>query len=559
MKNKLGWIGLSLLAACSPSKPIDPTALVDLNQSPELRIKGWAKNDAWLAQGPAPKTLLANWFNKDSTLDGNEGVSSDKVYAAGNTVTPAKPIVVAVVDSGVDIKHPDLQGKIWTNSGEIPDNGIDDDGNGFVDDVHGWNFLGKVDMTTMEVTREYARMSKLRSDAGTLSEAQEKYYNELVAIVPKKKSDAEREFQSNLDYRKKLEYYYVILRMANVTAIPFQQITKESIAAIQSDIPAVKVSQQKMLSLFADIFKDKPNQSVLALDAMISRNYEDAYVFYNADFDPRKELLKDNPAQFLERGYGDANVSFGSSSHGTHVAGIIAADRKNGIGIQGVAQDVLIMPVRAVPDGDEYDKDIANAIHYAVDNGANIISMSFGKGYSPEFTQVQEAFGYAASKNVLIVHAAGNEDTDIDVTTHFPTRVKNAAIDEQVPGWIEVGASFAFKDATLPAKFSNYGKLGVDLFAPGVYITSTVSYGNGYDRYSGTSMATPVVSGVAALLLSQKPGLSAVELKDQLLKTVTTYSGLTVLKPSIKNNPGLLFSDLSRTGGIVNAFNALAL
>ncbi|MEJ0033561.1 MAG: S8 family serine peptidase [Bacteroidota bacterium] len=272
---------------------------------------------------------------------------------------------------------------------------------------------------------------------------------------------------------------------------------------------------------------------------------------YNENFDSRK-IVGDHYSDVYEKGYGNNDVTGPDALHGTHVAGIVAANRNNDIGIRGIANNVRIMSVRAVPNGDERDKDVANAIIYAVDNGASVINMSFGKSFSPEKEAVDKAVKYAEKKGVLLIHAAGNDSEDIDKENNFPTR---AYIDgKEAKNWVEIGASSFGTDAEFVASFSNYGKKGVDVFAPGVEIYSTVP-DNHYEIEQGTSMAAPMVTGVAALLMSYFPDLSATEIKDIIRKSTRKFDGLEVNIPGSKKKAEL--SDLSNTGGLVNAYEAV--
>ncbi|MFN3316269.1 MAG: S8 family serine peptidase, partial [Raineya sp.] len=276
---------------------------------------------------------------------------------------------------------------------------------------------------------------------------------------------------------------------------------------------------------------------------------------YNEKFDPRK-IVGDNPKKLREKGYGNNDVKGPDAFHGTHVAGIIAANRDNNLGIKGVANNVLIMPIRAVPDGDERDKDIANAIYYAVDNGAHIINMSFGKAYSPNKAFVDEAVKYAEAKGVLLVHAAGNDAKNLEVEANFPNRTY-ADNGKEATNWLEIGASsWHNSDSKFVANFSNYGKSKVDVFAPGVDIYSTVPDKNTYKHASGTSMAAPATSGVAALLMSYYPTLTAVQVKEILMKSSIKYSQ-NINKPGEKDNTDTKLSDLCITGGIINAYEAV--
>jgi subtilisin family serine protease len=272
----------------------------------------------------------------------------------------------------------------------------------------------------------------------------------------------------------------------------------------------------------------------------------------NPDFNPRT-IIGDDPADPSQRRYGNRDVTGPDAKHGSHVAGIIGAVRGNDTGIDGIATSVRLMAVRAVPNGDEHDKDIANAIRYAVDNGAHIINMSFGKGYSPFKALVDEAVKYADSRGVLMIHAAGNDGENLAESPSFPTPQYLAG--GRATNWIEVGASSWKGGENLAASFSNYGKEQVDVFAPGVDILSTVP-GGGYERQSGTSMAAPVVSGVAALLMSYFPTLSATDVKQILIDTATRHGDTMVVRPG-SDGEKVRFSELSITGGIVNAHAAV--
>jgi subtilisin family serine protease len=317
------------------------------------------------------------------------------------------------------------------------------------------------------------------------------------------------------------------------------------VTALQSMQQDVVASRRLYLQLAESGIS--PHDLARAVESM------EAQVKYNLNpqFDPRA-IVGDNPASLAERGYGNTDVTGPDASHGTHVAGIIGAVRGNGVGVDGIAPSVRIMAIRAVPDGDERDKDVANAIRYAADNGAHIINMSFGKSYSPGKAAVDAAVKYADSKGVLLVHAAGNEGANLATAPNFPTP---RYLDGGRPAnWIEVGAT-SWKGAdSLVATFSNYGSELVDVFAPGVDILSTVP-GNGYGRESGTSMAAPVVSGLAALLMSYYPSLTAADVKRIILASATRRGELRVMLPG--SGESVAFGTLSSTGGIVNAHAAV--
>jgi subtilisin family serine protease len=317
------------------------------------------------------------------------------------------------------------------------------------------------------------------------------------------------------------------------------------VTALQATQQDVQMSRRLYLQLAASgISPHDLARGVESIEAQVKYNL-------NPQFDPRA-IVGDNPANLSERGYGNTDVVGPDASHGTHVAGIIGAVRGNGVGIDGIAPAVRIMAIRAVPNGDERDKDVANAIRYAADNGAHIINMSFGKAYSPGKAAVDAAVKHAESKGVLLVHAAGNEGANLATAQNFPTpRYLGGG---RPANWIEVGAT-SWKGAdSLVAPFSNYGSELVDVFAPGVDILSTVP-GNGYERESGTSMAAPVVSGLAALLMSYYPSLTAADVKRIILASATKRADLRVALPG--SGESVTFGTLSNTGGIVNAYNAV--
>ena len=424
-----------------------------------------------------PGTL--NWYNGVGT-----GMQTDKAYKLLKSKKP-KAVIVAVIDSGVDIEHEDLQGKIWTNEKEIPKNGIDDDKNGYIDDVHGWNFLGNkkgqnLDAARLEKTRILAKLMLKYEDIDPSSINKDAEY-ELYLKVKSEVAEARAEFE------------------------PYMEMLKQGV-----------------------------------FDAETKKYIEDQMKYnLNVDFNDRA-LIGDNPDDFNDIHYGNSDVEGPDALHGTHVAGIIAAIRGNNKGGDGVADNVKIMSIRTVPNGDEFDKDIYLAVRYAVDNGASVINMSFGKAYSPHQEKVYEAFQYADSKGVLMIHAAGNDAKDIDIEPNYPTSLYSF---QEMPldHFLTIGASTKDKD-TLTASFSNFGKKGVDIFAPGFEIYNSVPQSD-YKNLQGTSMAAPMVAGVAALLKSYFPSLSMSEIKSIILSSGTTYKGN--------------FQNLSSTGKVVNVYNAV--
>ena len=267
----------------------------------------------------------------------------------------------------------------------------------------------------------------------------------------------------------------------------------------------------------------------------------------------------DDPDDLTDTNYGNNDVDGPDpkkedAKHGTHVAGIIAAERNNGIGINGVADNVKIMAVRAVPDGDEYDKDIALGIRYAVDNGAKVINTSFGKYFSTHPEWVMDAIKYAAKNDVLIVNAAGNDALDMDVTRIYPNDQTPENEEEIADNFLTVGASNFDYGSDLVARFSNYGQTNVDVFAPGTKIWSTTP-NNEYEFLQGTSMASPAVAGVAAMIRSLYPKLSAAQVKEVIMKSGLASPQKVMVGGNSKDiRP---FAELSVSGKMVNLYNAL--
>lgn len=510
-----------------------------------------------------------NWFNL-SPSDGAEGVRTEETYRTFG-MPKSEEIIVAVIDSGVDVNHEDLQGKIWINEGEVANDGIDNDGNGYVDDVFGWNFIGgsngmasivkdnsltnglrlvkgdpsaQVDADTLEITRELLRMKKLKAHVEelgeTLSAQQEAYLNRIAKEVGDAVEEAK---QVVTNYSVRLKQYKAaetILKTAGVSTMSL-----EAVRAVESTDATVLEAKKTMLMLLSN------NMSEARLTRILDAYGERLQFMYNENFNPRT-IVGDNYTDVNERIYGNNDVIGPDSSHGTHVAGSIAANRDNNLGIMGVATNVKIMAVRVVPNGDERDKDVANGIRYAVDNGAKIINMSFGKAFSPYKKVVDEAVRYAESKGVLLVHAAGNSNQNNDSEPNFPNR-NDKTRGVEFSNWLEIGASSYQKGLSLPADFSNYGKRSVDFFAPGVDILSTTP-DNSYDTYSGTSMAAPTASGVAALLLSYDTSMDAASVRSLMIDTSRRYPKLKVNLPGTETP--VLFSSLSTYGSIVDAFEA---
>jgi subtilisin family serine protease len=505
----------------------------------------------------------AQWYLNDPQLDKVPGVGATRAYAELLKGRTPSPVVVAVIDSGIDTAHVDLKPVLWRNPGEIPGNGIDDDHNGYVDDVHGWNFIGgkdgrNISVETLETTRIVAKYGP--RFAGKTS----------AQIKPADRASYTLYLKAKKSYDTKRKELTSELAQAGQMTGPLTQMTaalKEKLGVEKLDTAtmrqaAARISDPDFKGLLTSLYQNMKQGGIGDTDALISElnnelkdQREQLEYSMNTKFNARADIVKDNPDDVNERNYGNNDVQGPDALHGTHVAGIIAAVRTNNIGVQGIAATpVQVMSVRAVPNGDERDKDVANAIRYAVDNGAQIINMSFGKEFSPQRAAVEAAYKYAASKNVLLVHAAGNEDDNLDLTPHYPA---SFYLDGTTPPTLlTVGASGPTLDENLPASFSNYSKRQVDVFAPGVGIFSTLP-DNKYGSESGTSMASPVTAGVAAVLKSYYPNLTAADLK-RIIRQSAQVHHTQVLVPG-ENGKKADFSTLSATGGIVDLYMALQL
>jgi cell wall-associated protease len=501
-----------------------------------------------------------NWQNLDPKKNKIAGIGTDKAYAELLKNKKATRVIVAVIDGGVDINQEDLKNKIWVNEKEIPGNGIDDDHNGYIDDIHGWNFLGNtsgknINDENLELTRIYKILKVKYSNIDTLNLSGEAlnnftYYQKIRETFYNKYSEAKTEQEIFKPVSSIFSYYDSIV----CSILKKNDYSLSDIKSMPTPNKFIKTVKKTLLKLYSKGYsKEDYEEYIKQLNDKINFNL-------NTDFNPR-DTVGDNPAEFPGKPYGNNDVTGPEPFHGTFVSGIIAANRNNNIGINGIADSVKIMVLRAVPNGDEYDKDIANAIIYAVNNGAQIINCSFGKSYSPNKQFVDSALRYAMNKGVLIVHAAGNESENVDTTDNYPSKYDLQG-NEIINSFINVGASCSKANKELVAGFSNYGKKTVDIFAPGYRIYSTKPE-NHYGLSDGTSFSSPMVAGTAALIKSYYPRLSAVQIKDILIKSGKNYSKLPVYMPG-KNgliNKEILaeFGDLSVSGSVLNVYDALKL
>ena len=538
-------LAAAFLAACAPARP----AVTAPAPTPPARAEP-------VPAGPAQPTASAipavppAWWLADTDAAGAYGAGVERAYRellAGRA--PQQTVVVAVIDSGVDVAHPDLDGDIWVNAREVAGNRKDDDGNGYADDVHGWDFIGgpdgrDVDVDTFEVTRLFA-LCQQHASAGSTGSAPSAA--ECPAI--------EAEYRQRVD---KYQQMQVQLQGMNAALTEIVQLLRQQLNS--DSLTAANV--QKLQPMRSDV--QQARSAYLQLAGMgytpedIAKELKNVndIVKYSLDpsFNPRP-LVGDNYADPTERAYGNADVTGPDASHGTGVAGIIGAERGNGLGEDGIAPAVRIMVVRTVPNGDERDKDVANAIRYATDNGARVINMSFGKSHSPYKQVVDEAVKYATSRGVLLVHAAGNDAADLAKEPNFPSARYLGGGESDT--WIEVGASGWKGAGSLAAEFTNYGADQVDVFAPGVDIHTT-DVNRDWQRNSGTSFSAPVVAGVAALIMAYYPALHARAVKQIILDSATPLRDQLVTRPGTTDEK-VRFGDLSRTGALVNAYAALRL
>lgn len=535
-----------LLTSCgSTVKPINAALLKNTN---EKTSKSTEIEDA----------QLKRWSYSDLVSDTIPGMSVDKAYAELIPNLKSTKVIVAVIDSGIDIEHEDLKNVMWTNENEIPDNGIDDDKNGYIDDIYGWNFLGDIVGENLEFVRIIRRYNDLfEGKSSSDVEESKKAIFDLYESAKAEYSKEHKEIKANFDRYSQMLNQVTVAHEVVSKKIGKENYNAEDLAAItdptEEDQKNIGVIS-KMLAYGGSIpdFKNRLNRGVQYFQGRLKNHFTT-----DTDF---RAVLKDNPYDINDKVYGNNDVDGPDTKkedarHGTHVAGIIAAQRANNIGMDGVAQNVEIMALRAVPDGDEYDKDVALAIRYAADNGAKVINTSFGKAYSQNPEWVWDAIKYAAKKDVLIVNAAGNDANNLDLVVSYPNDeiIKGEEISDN---FITIGALNYKYGKEMVATFSNYGAANVDLFSPGVKIWSTTPLDT-YEYLQGTSMASPNVAGVAAVVRSCYPKLSAKQVKQVLMDSGLSVSSSVIVGGDESNMQP--FTAISKSGKTVNLYNALIL
>lgn len=518
-----GIVAIGLLAGCGAA-PINLDPITN-NDQRDLNKQEFTEDQ------------YKDWGHADLFTDTIPGMSVEKAYREILASREGTKVIVGVVDSGVDINHEDLKNVIWVNDDEIPDNNIDDDKNGYVDDIHGWNFLG----TAVHENLEMTRIVKQGDDGSEMYKAA--------------KAEYDKEFNET---EGTLNGYRELMVITELTdSIVREELGKDSYTL--EELRSIDAQDEQMMQTkrFLEFYMSQYG-SVDEFKTLLEKDMEilnSQYEYHlNTDFDGRSEV-GDDPYDINDTDYGNNDVitDLERTRHGTHVAGIIAAQRDNNIGMNGVAANVEIMALRAVPDGDEYDKDIALAIRYAVDNGAKVINGSFGKSFSPNKEWVYDALKYAAEHDVLFVHAAGNDGSFLDEVDNYPNDQEGVG-PEFVDNVLTVGALNWDYGEQMVAGFSNYGKSNVDVFAPGTKIYATTP-DDTYEYLQGTSMAAPGVAGVAALIRSYFPKLKASQVKAIIMESGLT-SDQEVIVAGDPNNKQK-FTELSRSGTMVNLYNAL--
>lgn len=493
------------------------------------------------------------WHLLDPNQNNVEGISLSQAYDFLNKNNKkATKVVVAIIDSGIDTTHEDLRSNLWHNPKEIPYNKIDDDGNGYIDDIYGWNFLGGTDGRNID--------GEVAESVRIYRENKEKYEGKKKSEIPKNEIEKYKTWvRAKTEVLGKIKRY----KASEANLKDWLSAINKSEEILHFEAKDDSISQEKLKKIVPQTKKE------LAAKNILLRSYKIGYTknvveegieyfegelakSYNLKYNPRPDIVKDNPDDITDTIYGNNDVMAVGNSHGTGVSGIIGAVRNNGIGTQGIVDSVELMMIRVVPGADERDKDVALAIRYAVNNGAKIINCSFGKYYGKHPKFVNDAIDYAIAHDVLIIHAAGNNSYNNDKTERYPN-----PREDQITNWIDVGASGKYDNLNLAAGFSNYGPKTVDIFAPGVDIYSTKPHSK-YGSSSGTSDASPVVTGVAALLKSYYPDLTAKEIRDIILQSANKLPKTKVLLPGSKKKK-TKFKKLSTTGGIVNAYQAVKL
>jgi subtilisin family serine protease len=492
----------------------------------------------------------ATWLYKDIIKDSISGISLEK---AKNTILKNKTgreIIVAVIDSKFDINHEVLKDYIWTNPKEIL-NYKDDDNNGFVDDIYGWNFIGNSQgENVIDANYEYVRYIRHysgRFENKTIDNVKEGDKEKFILYIEvKEKLETELiKAKNRLDYSNNIFEKYVEARDALQSYFPNYNYTLD----VLNEIDTTGNNLATHVKEISEVIKwGETNE----MNVSTNTSYKSGLNKHlNIDFNERS-LVGDNPYDINDTIYGN-NKTFNflkHYDHGTRVSSVITNLFKYS------SSKLKILPISISPAGSYHDKDLALAIRYAVNNGAKVINMSFAKEYSINKEWVFEAFKYAEKHNVVIVRAAGNDSYDLgNYNITYPMDNENNG-KEVSDNFLLVGSSTYKANENLKANFSSYGKNDVDVFAPGDNLFTAKPF-NKYMLDRGTSLSAALISGVAALLFSHYPNLTASQVKHIIMDSGIEYT-FPVKTPTKEDKDKMTpFNQLSKSGKVVNAYNAL--
>mgnify|MGYP000162688740 FL=1 len=523
-----------------------------------------------------------DWYNCSFDKDGVYGCEVNKAYDFLKDRKIKKRPIVALIGTGIDVEHEDIKQAIWVNPKEKAD-GKDNDKNGLVDDINGWNFLGGKDGQVMEATmregdREFLRLKDKYADY--IFDG--KNYNKVIDGKLTKVADPENIEEYNY-YRNQvlpespMAGTYSGWQLTDVLkayADKFDQMMKERFPgkelteadfSICYDPKAPRDSLSEvsfmMCAMGFGVYKTDKWETVysgIKSGAQIEQakaEYERKVGQFGAD--GRKDIIGDNYLDINDNKYGNNVLLTADAAIGTMEAGIIVAKRENGLGGNGIMDQAEIMTLRVAANGEPYLKDIALAIRYAVDHQADIIMLPVQNTLYPEDQKkwISEALEYAESKGVFCVTPAWEGAQDLAVETYYPNRWMTGK--KELTNLMVVCSSD--KNGN-PSMNSNYGAKEVDLYAPGMEIYSTYT-GDTYQSGTGLGLAAATTVGVAALIKAYYPHLTGTQIRNILLETVTSRKDAEVEKGIVVDGKPtqdlFLFGDLCLSGGIINAYQAV--
>ena len=504
------------------------------------------------------------WSKQNYGKDMNNGISLEKLQTSTLLTNPSEQnVIVAVLDTQTDIDHEAISEQLWINEDEIPNNNIDDDGNGYVDDVNGWNFMGfDNDGYFRYQNFEYTRILRYKDDFLNKNSVYAKSDSLLSLEYDRAVITQKRYHRFYTNWAKSLDFSIDMWQTVTDSLIRFFPDEDYDLNTLDSLYSIYKINDKSYIKrrddrdtdlgalIFYKIVDLETNTNSLK-NVIDSKLQKDSIINYNLNVNVDRKLQFKRTGAFY--GNNKLNINKYSNNHSTEVISIIAgsATKEELISFH---KNIKVMPICISVSGDEHDEDVANGIRYAVDNGAKVINMSFGKQFSLYPEIVHQAFLYAQQHNVLLVHASGNDAIDIDATPFYPIDINYYTGEEGVQNFINVGAISKRTDSTMVSSFSNYGKKNVDIFAPGEYIHVAQATKKQYGYDSGTSLSAPLVSATAALLYLYFPKLSVFDIKECILESGNSIDK-NVLKPGTKNEY-VHFSELCSSGKILNVYAA---